>query len=87
MKFFGNSKHSDPKDFHITVDESDPQENLFDEDAEEIEVETEEEQGRISSKARSVMLFIGALCIFFCAVAMSMVLITKSADVEPLPVI
>ena len=87
MKFFGNSKHSDPKDFHITVDESDREENLFDEDAEEIEVETEEEQGRISSKARSVMLFIGALCIFFCAVAMSMVLITKSADVEPLPVI
>lgn len=85
MKVFGNSKHSNPKDFHITVEDSNQKEELSVEN--EFEEETEEQQSRISSKGRSVMLFIGALCIFLCAVVMSMVLITKSADVEPLPVI
>lgn len=89
MKVFGNSKRPEKEDFHISVEESYQEEEQLpveDEEVEEID-EVEEETSRIGRKGRSVFLFAGALCVFLCAVAMCMVLITKSADLEPMPAI
>lgn len=41
---------------------------------------------RISEKGRALLLFFCALCVFFSSISMCMVLIIRSADVEPLPV-
>lgn len=85
MKVFGNSKRPEKMDdFHMTFDDSYQNEEPLPTD--EMEA-PEAENSRIGSKGRSVFLFIGALCIFLCAAAMSMVLIIKSADVDPMPAI
>lgn len=85
MKVFGNSKRPEKMDdFHMTFDDSYQNEEPLPMDEME---EPEAENSRIGSKGRSVFLFIGALCIFLCAAAMSMVLIIKSADVDPMPAI
>lgn len=82
MKDFGNNKRPDTKEFSVTQKEFYQEPEQF-----PIEEEYHEPASRIGGKGRSILLFFGALCLFLCAVAMSMVLITKSADVEPLPVI
>lgn len=46
----------------------------------------QERRSRISEKGRALLLFLCALCVFFCSISMCMVLIIRSADVDPLPV-
>lgn len=74
-------KNFTPDDFRIT-------EEQYHYQAEPLPEESEEpDNSRIGKKTRSVLLFIASLCVFFASIGMCMVLITKSADVEPMPVI
>lgn len=88
MKVFGNSKHSEEKEFHFSVEDTyRPEEQMNMEQEAPAEKEYVEEESRVGGKGRSVGLFLGALCLFVCAIGMCMILITKSADLEPLPAI
>lgn len=54
---------------------------------EEETVEAERSASRMGDKAKALVLFFAAVAVFLCAVSMCFVLVSRSAEVAPLPVV